>query len=62
MISLVFFGNERLATGVSTTAPTLKALIEAGYNVTAVVSNYEVGTSRNRRNLEIADIAKEKNI
>ncbi len=62
MISLVFFGNERLATGVSTTAPTLKALIEAGYNVTAVVSNYEVGTSRNRRNLEIADIAKDAGI
>jgi methionyl-tRNA formyltransferase len=60
--SLVFFGNERLATGVSTTAPTLRALIDAGYVVKAVVSNYERGTSRSARDLEIKEIAEQHNI
>jgi methionyl-tRNA formyltransferase len=60
---LVFFGNERLATGVSrTSAPTLRALIDNGYDVTAVVSNYEKGRSRNARELEIAEVAKQHNI
>jgi len=56
--TIVFFGNERLATGVSTTAPTLQALIDGGYHVAAVVSNYQRGNSRNPRELEIAEIAK----
>jgi methionyl-tRNA formyltransferase len=60
--SLVFFGNERLATGVGTSAPTLQALIDAGYDVVAVVSNYERGTSRNARELEIKEIAERYNI
>lgn len=55
--SLVFFGNERLATGVGTNAPTLQALVDAGYGIKAVVSNYERGTSRNARELEIKEIA-----
>jgi methionyl-tRNA formyltransferase len=60
---LVFFGNERLATGVSrTSAPTLRGLIDNGYEVTAVVSNYEKGRSRNARELEIAEVAKQHNI
>ena len=61
-IKLVFFGNERLATGVVTVAPTLRALIAAGYDVVAVVSNYERGTSRNARTLEIQYIADAHNI
>lgn len=59
---LVFFGNERLATGVTTTAPTLKALINAGHKVVAVVSNYERGTSRNARELEIQAVAEKHGI
>jgi methionyl-tRNA formyltransferase len=55
--TVVFFGNERLATGVKTTSPTLQALIAEGYNVAAVVSNFEVGQSRNARQLEIKDVA-----
>jgi methionyl-tRNA formyltransferase len=55
--TVIFFGNERLATGVSTEAPTLQALIEAGYKVAAVVSNFEKGTSRAARSLEIAEVA-----
>ncbi len=34
---IVFFGNERLATGVSTTPLILTGLVEAGYDVVAVV-------------------------
>lgn len=55
--TVVFFGNERLATGVSTTAPTLQKLIAAGYTVAAVVAQYERGKSRDVRQLEIAAIA-----
>lgn len=60
--TILFFGNERLATGVTTTAPTLSRLIEAGYQVAAVISNYESGTSRSSRQLEIADVAQKNNI
>lgn len=60
--TIVFFGNERLATGVSTSAPTLQRLVAAGYDVAAVVSNYEVGTSRNARKLEIQQIAEQHSI
>jgi methionyl-tRNA formyltransferase len=60
---LVFFGNERLATGLSlTNTPTLKALINNGYEVAAVVSHYSEGRSRKPRPLEIAEVAKGHNI
>jgi methionyl-tRNA formyltransferase len=54
---VVFFGNERLATGVTTTAPALTSLIEHGYEVVAIAANYERGKSRNSRDLEIAKVA-----
>lgn len=60
--SIVFFGNERLATGVTTTAPTLQALVQAGYRVAAVVSHYERSQSRNARDLEIAAVAEQHGI
>ncbi|HVS58995.1 MAG TPA: methionyl-tRNA formyltransferase [Candidatus Saccharimonadales bacterium] len=60
--TIVFFGNERLATGVTTTAPVLKALIEAGYHVAAVVSHYEHGKSRNVRELEVQKVAEAHDI
>jgi methionyl-tRNA formyltransferase len=59
---LVFFGNERLATAVKTTAPTLKALIDAGWEVRAVVSNFRPAVSRSERELEIAAVARAHNI
>lgn len=59
---IVFFGNERLATGVSTTAPTLRGLLEAGFNVVAVVSHNENTSSRTRRTLEIAAVAEQFNV
>lgn len=60
--TVVFFGNERLATGVTTAAPTLQALIKNGYTIAAVVSNHATSTSRNSRKLEIETIAKQHNI
>ncbi len=59
---VVFFGNERLATGVSTTAPTLRGLIGAGYDVKAVISSFTPGTSRSARRLEVQEIADAHNI
>jgi methionyl-tRNA formyltransferase len=59
---VVFFGNERLATGVHTEAPTLRRLIAAGYIVAAVITNYEAGASRNVRDLEVAAVAAEHHI
>lgn len=59
---LLFFGNERLATGVSTEVPVLRALLAAGYDVAAVVSHNEVARSRKPRPLEIAQVAAEAGI
>jgi methionyl-tRNA formyltransferase len=54
---LVFFGNERLATGAQTNVPVLRALVHAGFEVKAVISAYNEGVSRSRRPLEILDVA-----
>ena len=63
MTKVVFFGNERLASGLEhTDAPILTGLIEQGYDVVAVVSHYSESKSRNKRTLEVADIAKAHNI
>jgi len=43
-------------------APTLQALIDNGYDVKAVIANYEVSRSRKARELEIQSVAKEYNI
>lgn len=60
---LVFFGNERLVSGLGhTDAPLLTGLLERGYNVAAVVVNHTDGTSRNARELEVAAIAKKHGI
>ncbi len=60
--TVVFFGNERIATGLTTDAPVLRSLIEAGYSVAAVVASHEQSTSRNARDLEVAAVAKEHGI
>ncbi len=56
-MGVVFFGNERLATGTTTDCSTLKALINNGYEVVAVVAHYEQSQSRRERLLEIKTIA-----
>ena len=60
---ILFFGNERLATGVYTSLPTLQALLAAGYEVpAAVVAQSPGGKSRQGRRLEVTDIAKQHKI
>ena len=60
---ILFFGNERLATGLGTTAPTLRALIEAGYEITGVIiAQNEIGNSRKSRELEIVQVAQAHDI
>lgn len=55
---ILFFGNERLASGVTTTTPTLRALLAAGYDVTGVVvAQREPGASRSAREQEIVQVA-----
>lgn len=56
--TLIFFGNERLSTGFEPHgAPTLQVLIDNGYDVKAVVSNFTRGTSRKARQLEVQEVA-----
>ena len=60
---LIFFGNERLVSGLThTDAPILTSLIEAGYTICAVVVNDAGTSSRIKKVLEVAEIAKQHNI
>lgn len=61
--TVLFFGNERLATGVSTSLPVLKELIASGYNVAAIVVAQSPQTkSRQTDDLEIIDYAREHHL
>ncbi|MCA9334519.1 methionyl-tRNA formyltransferase [Candidatus Saccharibacteria bacterium] len=63
MTKVVFFGNERLVSGLNkTAAPILTGLIDGGYDVVAVVSHHTLAKSRNDRGLEVGEIAKKHNI
>lgn len=63
MTKVVYFGNERLVSGLQKTdAPILNGLIERGYDVVAVISHFSDSQSRNNRELEVASIAKAHNI
>ncbi len=61
---ILFFGNERLATGVGTSAPTLRSLIAAGYQVAAVVVAQQPSAKSRKveRPLEVATIAAQHSI
>jgi methionyl-tRNA formyltransferase len=60
---IIFFGNERLSSGFDPQgAPTLELLIARGYDVVAVVANFEPGRSRNARGLEISTITEQHSI
>ncbi len=62
--SIIFFGNERLVSGLpATDTPLLRMLIEQGYTITALVSHDTEGArSRNKRPLEVAALAQQHNI
>jgi methionyl-tRNA formyltransferase len=56
--TILFFGNERLASGLGTSAPALRGLIAAEYHVAAIViAQNETSKSRKQRPLEVAEIA-----
>lgn len=60
---VVFFGNERLVSGLKhTDTPILRGLIDRSYDVAAVVVNHTDATSRTVRVLEVAEIAREHDI
>ncbi len=60
---IVFFGNERLVSGLKKTdAPVLNGLIKQGYDVKAIISHHSDSKSRNNRELEVAGIGEENNI
>lgn len=61
--TLLFFGNERLVSGLShTPAPILNGLLGAGYIIKAIISHHADSKSRTNRPLEVAEIAKKHNI
>lgn len=63
MNKILFFGNERLGTGLATTAPTLQALIADGYNITGVVvAQKALGKSRQTKEQEVVQLAEKHNI
>jgi len=56
--TILFFGNERLATGVTTNTPVLKALVLNGYKIVGiVVTPIKTRPSRKARTLEVSDFA-----
>lgn len=60
---ILYFGNERLASGLGTAAPILRALIAANYEVVAVVvAQNQATASRKQRPLEVAQIAEQHSI
>lgn len=60
---IVFFGNERLVSGLDRTeTPVLRALIDAGYEICAVVANDAGTKSRKPRPLEVATLAEANTI
>lgn len=61
-IRVVFFGNERIATGVKTTAPTLRMLIDEGYDVCAVVVSEKGSNSRHKHELTVEKVAYDHHI
>jgi methionyl-tRNA formyltransferase len=60
---ILFFGNERLATGLSTTVPILSTLLNNGYEVEGiVVAQHDLKPTRKERDLEIVGVAQSNNI
>lgn len=61
--TIVFFGNERLVSGLPRTdTPLLNGLIERGYTVAAIVTHHSESVSRSKRPLEVAEAAAQHSI
>ncbi len=59
---LIFFGNECLATGVTSQAPVLNGLIEAGYPVLALINNARAVQSRRQTQFSVESAAAQNNV
>ena len=59
---IIFFGNERLATGVVTKNSVLNALIENGYEIETIILNQEIFISRKEKINETELFAVKHNI
>lgn len=59
---IVFFGNERLASGCTTKLPILNALINSEHTIKLIVISEKGSKSRNKRELEVEKFATEHNI
>lgn len=60
---IIFFGNERIATGVSTDLPVIKTLIESGHTIECIIVNQSKHHyGRTKRELEIETFAREMDI
>ncbi len=61
--TIVFFGNERLVSGLEKTdAPVLRGLLAHAYDIKAIVSHHSNSKSRTYRGLEVAEIGESHNI
>lgn len=61
-LKVIFFGNESLATGAESNPLVLRALIENGYDVCAVVVHERTATSRKAKKVATVVYAEEQNI
>jgi methionyl-tRNA formyltransferase len=61
-LKVVFFGNESLATGVESNPLVLKALVDNGYDVCAVVVHERQSTSRKSKKVATMEYAAGQNI
>lgn len=61
-LRIVFFGNEKIATGVATEPLVFSALIEAGYDIVCLVIHASETTSRKTREDPIIEVARNAGI
>jgi methionyl-tRNA formyltransferase len=59
---IVFFGNERLASGCTTNLPILNSLLDSSHKVKLIVISEKGTKSRSKRELEVENFAKKNNI
>lgn len=60
--TLIFFGNEQLASGVSTDAPVFRSLIDAGYDIAFLAIKQAEGSGRKSKTPKIVEVAQEHGI
>jgi methionyl-tRNA formyltransferase len=60
--TLIFFGNEQLASGVDCDAPIFRSLIEAGYKIDFLVLSQKPTSGRKSKQPKIIDLANRHNI